>query len=114
MVKPHLSLQVITPEGVILNKEGLSAVNVLLETGYPIGIRPGHAPLLAVIKPGMVKFRSPGQEGQFEVNSGILRIRNNTITILTLDDDRVASNGTQESIESENNLIMQTPISPVS
>ena len=114
MVNPHLSLQIITPEGVMLNKEGLSAVNVLLETGYPIGIRPGHAPLLAVIKPGMVKFRSQGQEGQFEVNSGILRIRNNTITILTSDDNRVASNGTQETIERENNLFMQTPISPVS
>jgi F-type H+-transporting ATPase subunit epsilon len=114
MVNPHLSLQIITPKGVILKKEGLSAVNLSLEAGYPIGIRPGHAPLLAVIKPGMIKFRSPGQEGQFEVNSGILRIRNNTITILTSDDTRVASNGTQETIEGEKNLFMQTPISPVS
>lgn len=110
MVKSLLSLQIITPEGIILKKEGLSAVNVLLETDYPIGIRPGHAPMLAAIKPGIVKYRSPDKMGQFKVNPGILRIRNNTITILISNNNRVDSNGPDQSINGENNQNIQAPI----
>ena len=111
MVKSYLSIQIITPEGIALKKEGLSAVNVLLDTDEPIGIRPGHAPLIAAIKPGIVKFRSPSQEGQFEVNSGILRIRNNLITFLTSNDSSDYSDDSLQSTEYEIDLLVESPIS---
>jgi len=78
-----LSLNVLTPEGSILDEEALYSVNVPLADGCPIGIRPGHAPLIAETIQGSVRFRSLDGENQIELHAGVLDIRDNQVIILT-------------------------------
>lgn len=81
--KSLLSLHILTAEGVILKKENLEAVNVSLNDELPLGIRPGHAPLIAETKTGPVIYRTSTSEEQIEIHAGILNIRDNVVTILT-------------------------------
>lgn len=81
--KSLLSLNILTAESVILEKEDLEAVNVPLVDEVPIGIRPGHAPLIAETKTGQVVYRTSQSEEQIEIHAGVLNIRDNIVTILT-------------------------------
>lgn len=81
--KSLLSLNILTAEGVILEKEDLEAVNVPLVDELPIGIRPGHAPLIAETKTGSIVYRTSKSEQQIEIHAGVLNIRDNVVTILT-------------------------------
>ncbi len=83
MIPDKLILKIISPQGVILEKEDLSAVNIPLLDQYPIGIHPGHAPLIAETSNGTLKYRTSGEENEIEIYAGVLKIRNNIITILT-------------------------------
>lgn len=94
-----LTLKIITAQGTILEKEGLSAVNLPLLDQLPIGIRTGHAPLIAETSKGKIKYRSPEEEGEINIHQGVLKVRNNLVTILTsgevteeVDDDCQFSN----------------------
>lgn len=78
-----LSLKIITPEGLILEMTDLTAINVNLANDNPIGIHPGHAPLLAGTKQGTLKIRSANGSDSIELREGVLKVRNNQIIILT-------------------------------
>lgn len=81
--RERLHLKILTPDGIILEKDSLTAVNVSLADGLPIGIRPGHAPLIAETVQGSVNYRTSTSEEDVELLAGVLEIRNNNITILT-------------------------------
>jgi len=95
-----LSLNVLTPEGSILDKEALYSVNVPLADGCPIGIKPGHAPLIAETIQGPVRFRSLDGENQIELHAGVLDIRDNQVIILT--PGKVSATPLEITEESEN------------
>jgi F0F1-type ATP synthase epsilon subunit len=78
-----LTLKAITPEGVILEVDDLSAVNVPLVDGGEIGIRPSHAPLIAETEKGKVTYRRQNEKMMVDLHAGILDIDNNVVTILT-------------------------------
>jgi F0F1-type ATP synthase epsilon subunit len=84
--KPLLTLNIKTPEGLVLEKDNLTSVNVMLSDGASIGIRPGHAPLIAETKEGILKFHDQENQHVIDLLSGILEIRDNRITILTIDE----------------------------
>jgi len=108
MKKQPLTLRIISPDGLILEKEELSAVNVMLQTNDPIGIHSGHAPLLAALKPGHVKYRKNDQEDSFEVDAGIVKVRDNTVLILTsggISKDKPAS---EETYDNNYSALMNT------
>lgn len=81
--KRLLVFQALTPEGVLIQLDSLNAVNVPLADGAPIGIHPGHAPLIAETTLGTVTCRSQTDEHKIELFPGILSIRDNIVTILT-------------------------------
>lgn len=81
--KSLLSLNILTADGAILQKENLEAVNVLLTDELPLGIRPGHAPLIAETKTGPIVYRTSKSEQKIEIHAGIMNIRDNIVTILT-------------------------------
>jgi F0F1-type ATP synthase epsilon subunit len=83
MTNSLLSLKVITPEGAILEMDGLTAINVQLADENPIGIRPGHAPLLSSTKQGVIKIKSAKGVDSISLRAGVLKIRKNQVTILT-------------------------------
>jgi F0F1-type ATP synthase epsilon subunit len=78
-----LILKVLTPEGMVFTKMGLDAVNIPLADGSPIGIRPGHAPLIAETIKGAVRYRSINQEDEIHLHAGVLEIREDVIMLLT-------------------------------
>jgi len=81
--RDRLHLKILTPEGIILETDALTGVNVPLADGLPIGIRPGHAPLIAETVEGSVRYRTPNSEAAIELHAGVLEIRENDIIILT-------------------------------
>jgi F0F1-type ATP synthase epsilon subunit len=81
--KPSLTLKVLTPEGVILKADHLSAVNVPLVDGGTIGIRPSHAPLIAETVKGEVVYLNKENLNSIELHAGVLDIYKDVITILT-------------------------------
>ena len=78
-----LSLRILTPEGAIFEKDDLVSVRVLLVDGGSIGIRSGHAPLIAETVRGSVDFRTKTDQDGIELFPGVLDIRQNVVTILT-------------------------------
>ena len=47
-----------------------------------VGILPRHAPLLARMKPGEVRVRTPSEELSFYVSGGMLEVQPHVVTIL--------------------------------
>lgn len=81
--KERLHLKILTPDGIILERSSLTAVNVPLADGLPLGIRPGHAPLIAETVRGSIKYRTSTSEKGVVLHAGVLEIRKNVVMILT-------------------------------
>lgn len=81
--RERLHLKILTPQGIILERDALTGVNVPLADGLPIGIRPGHAPLIAETAQGRIRYRTTTSEADIELHAGVLEVRQNDIMILT-------------------------------
>ncbi len=108
-----LTLRVISPERIILEKEGLNAVNIPLADGYPIGIRPGHAPLIAETIKGIVQYRTNQQENEIHLHAGVMNLRENIINVLTAGEVDKTPESLAESVPTEFDRLMQTLIHQV-
>lgn len=80
---PLLNLRIFSPDGISIEKTDLTAVNVPLADGGSIGIKPGHAPLIAETVRGAIRFRYESGEDSIEVHPGVLEIIDNLVIILT-------------------------------
>lgn len=78
-----LTLKLLSPEGILLEVENLDSINVPLVDGGSIGIKPGHAPLIAETTQGTLYYTQAGEEHQLALHAGVLDIQQNTVTILT-------------------------------
>lgn len=78
-----LTLTIYSPERKILEESRLESVIVPLADGGTIGIRPGHAPLIAETVQGPVRFQKMDVQDSLELYPGVLDIRDNAVTILT-------------------------------
>lgn len=61
-------------------------VNMVFATGIlgELGIAPGHAPLLTLLKPGLVRVqKADADEEIFYVSGGILEVQPNSVSILS-------------------------------
>ena len=82
-VAESLHLRVRTPDGVILDVEQVDWVNLELADGGSIGIRPGHAPLMAETLTAPVRFADESGEHRLFLEAGILHIERARVTVLT-------------------------------
>lgn len=105
-----LSLKVLTPEGLIFEEEDLSAINVPLADGCPIGIRPGHAPLIAETVKGSIRIRSAKKEDKIHLHAGVLDIRDNKVILLTTGEVEKTPDSIAEPVPTEYDRLMQTLI----
>lgn len=110
MSSESLKLRVFTPEGTILEADSLRSVNVPLADDCPIGIRPGHAPLIAETKKGAVHYRGHHQDERINLHAGILEIRDNEIIILTPGEVSTISPEITQPTELEYERLMKTLI----
>ncbi|HOR18477.1 MAG TPA: hypothetical protein PLE10_01430 [Brevefilum sp.] len=80
---PLLTLHILSPDGINFEKGGLQEVVVPLADGGSIGIKPGHATLIAETVRGAIRYRTELEQESIEVLPGVLDIRDNTVIILS-------------------------------
>ena len=90
-----LQLNVLTPTKTIHEAHEIKYVQASLASGYPIGIYPGHAPLLAETVAGLLRYADDSGEHTLNLAAGILQIDGNVVRVLT---------GGQTQIKEENEV----------
>ena len=65
-------LEITTPERMVV-REDVEEAQVPARNGY-LGVMPGHAPLLAQLKPGALTFRNGGQTTTLAISGGFLEV----------------------------------------
>ena len=105
--KTLLTLKIFMPEGNMIEKSDLLSININLDEGHPIGIRPGHAPLIASTKKGAVTIHSSQEDTVIKLHAGVMEIRNNTVIILTAGLMEQTPSEPESSIDVEFNRLMQ-------
>lgn len=61
-------------------------VEVVIVSGMlgELGIKPGHAPLLTILKPGQVRLKKPEAEEEiYYISGGMLEVQPNCVTVLS-------------------------------
>ena len=81
MAEGHIDLEIVTPEGVVLREtvQSLTAPSVDGE----FGVLPGHRPLLAALKTGLVGYFKEGAEVKVAVGPGFVEIYSDRAVLLT-------------------------------
>jgi len=75
-----LKLIVVTPERTVVSSEA-DEVQLPGELGY-LGILPGHAPLITLLKTGILSYKNAGAQASFALSSGFAEVANDTTTVL--------------------------------
>jgi F-type H+-transporting ATPase subunit epsilon len=77
----HIDLEILTPDGVALSEsvQGLTAPSVDGE----FGVLPGHRPLLAALKTGLVSYLKEGSEVRVAVGPGFVEVFEDRAVLLT-------------------------------
>ena len=77
-----LALNVATPDGMMLSLE-VDSVQVPVMTGE-IGVLPGHVPILAALKPGVLKYRvKGGQSALAAIGAGFVEADAQRVRVIT-------------------------------
>lgn len=78
-------LEIVTPDGVAL-RESVDALTAPSVDGE-FGVLPGHRPLLAALRTGIMTYKKEGQEVRLAVGPGFVEVNNDHAVLLT---DKVA------------------------
>ena len=95
-----LRLTVLTPAETLLDLGEAAWVQVRLADGGPIGIYPGHAPLLAETVAAPLRYADPSGEHALDLEAGILQVDGDGVTIFTSGSGQ-AREGSQPPQDSE-------------
>lgn len=76
----ELKLRIVTIEKVVVD-EPVAMLNVNTTEGA-IGILPGHIPLLTVVRPGTLRYKTKTREHRLVATSGSLEVKNNVATVI--------------------------------
>lgn len=74
-------LTVLTPEQTLLDVHRVAWVQAQLADGGPIGVYPGHAPLLAETVAAPLRYKDPSGEHTLDLNAGILQVNGEGVTV---------------------------------
>jgi F-type H+-transporting ATPase subunit epsilon len=76
-----LTLQIITPERVVFEEDGVDSVTLPGSEGQ-LTVLPRHAPLMTALQPGELVLRKGGDEVEIAVSGGFLEVRDDKVTVL--------------------------------
>lgn len=76
-----LDLQIITPDGVKLSEQASELTAPSVEGEF--GVLPGHRPLLAALKTGIVSYKKDDQQFRVAVGPGFIEIADDKAVLLT-------------------------------
>ncbi len=77
----HLSLEVATPLGLVLKTEVESVAAPSVHGEF--GVFAGHLPLLAAVRPGLLKYKASGKESVAAVSAGFIEAGPAKVLLLT-------------------------------
>ena len=75
-----LQLVVVTPESKVVETEA-DEVQLPGSEGY-LGILPGHAPLITLLKTGVLTYRGGGRSGALAVSAGFAEVADDKVSVL--------------------------------
>lgn len=78
-----LCVEVLSVSGELLRLEKVGSVRVLLDDGSSLGIRPGHAPLIAATRGGDLVYELETGPQSVPIPAGILNVKDNVVSILS-------------------------------
>ena len=76
-----LTVDIVTAERLVLSEEGVDEV-VAPGIEGELTVLPMHAPLLTMIKPGVMRIKRGNDETEMAITGGFLEVRNDRVTIL--------------------------------
>ena len=76
-----LTVDIVTAERSVLSEEGVDEIVVPGIEGE-LAVLPMHAPLLTMIKPGVMRIKRGNDETELAITGGFLEVRDNRVTIL--------------------------------
>lgn len=79
-MEENFRLEVTTPERMVL-REQVGEAQIPAANGY-LGVLPGHAPLLAILKPGELSYRQGGHTYKLAVGPGFVEVLPNQTKVL--------------------------------
>ncbi|MEA3345878.1 MAG: hypothetical protein U9Q78_06510 [Chloroflexota bacterium] len=85
-----LRLTVLAPTGTLLDVDQADWVQVQLTDGAPLGIFPGHAPLLAETAAAPLRYADRSGEHVLDLKGGILHIKDGSVIVLINESARPA------------------------
>jgi F-type H+-transporting ATPase subunit epsilon len=77
----QITLEIVTPEGVALSEEVREVTAPSVEGEF--GVLPGHIPLLAALKTGIVSYKKDGETTRVAVGAGFVEVLNDHVLLLT-------------------------------
>lgn len=77
----HLTLEVATPLGLVLKTEAQSVAAPSVNGEF--GVFAGHLPLLAAVKPGLLKYKTGGKDLVAAVSAGFVEAGPTKVLLLT-------------------------------
>jgi len=80
MTKKSLTLEIVTPERMLLSEE-IDTVVVPATFGY-LGVLPNHAPLMAGLTSGVVRYRIGDASHRLAISGGFVEVIKNKVVIL--------------------------------
>ena len=79
MQDKSLTIRILTPEGTL--HEGAATAVFLPGSLSPFEVLPGHAPIISALCAGDVRVVEGRQEQRFAVRGGVVKVRDNEITV---------------------------------
>lgn len=77
-----LSLEIVTARRTLLSEVNINRARITTEFGE-LGVEPGHAQLLAKLKPGILEYTgTEGGKQEFYIHGGIVEVQPNKVTVL--------------------------------
>ncbi|MDQ7007440.1 MAG: F0F1 ATP synthase subunit epsilon [Acidobacteriota bacterium] len=80
MLPEKIHLEIVTPQRRVIDKDVDEVI--LPGAAGSFGVRPGHAPLLAGLSPGVAVSRSAGQEEVMAISSGYVEVQPGRVVVL--------------------------------
>ena len=79
MADKTLTIRILTPEGALF--EGVATAVFLPGSLSPFEVLPGHAPIISALSAGDVRIVAGPQEQRFAVRGGVVKVKDNEITV---------------------------------
>ena len=76
----RLTLRILTPTRELVSTEA-DSVNLVAYEGE-VGILPGHAPYLAIVRPGIATVKDGATSTRYALGDGFLEVRDDVMTVL--------------------------------